>query len=254
MWVTFGWSLYSGHLWMRVKKWTLLLKEPDFIMKKIDNFHLSLLVRRHKKQVFQYYLLDLLKIIDCTLLLFNCYFTWQKYKNWNWKYKNYIIEKTLKVKNSYFFESSKERWKLFILICAFFSSSISKWIQEDSKPLKRLRLVKKPVGHAVELNLQSATSSQECLQILLKLEESFPIDGENISTVLRELLDHFSREKEAMVRCKIANIIKELSRIPGFNHDLYTSDIIALLKTESNCLYFLYFLLLYLSIIGIRIT
>lgn len=116
-------------------------------------------------------------------------------------------------------------------------------VQEESRPAKLLRLVKKPVEPAIELNLQSATSSQECLQILLKLEESLPIDGENISAVLRELLDHFSREKEAMVRCKIANIVRELARIPGFNHDLYTNEILALLKTESNC--FFYWVLFY---------
>lgn len=110
----------------------------------------------------------------------------------------------------------------------------SQVIQEDAKPLKRLRLVNKTVSPSIELNFQAATNSQESLQILLKLEESLPIDGEHVCAVLRELLDYFSCEKEAMVRCKIANIIRELARIPGFNHDLYANDVISLLKTEKS--------------------
>ncbi|CAI9741870.1 integrator complex subunit 4-like [Octopus vulgaris] len=110
----------------------------------------------------------------------------------------------------------------------------SQVVQERAQPLKQIRLIKKVVSSAVQLNLQSATNSQEVLHILLKFEESLPIDEDSLSGVLRELFDHFPREKEAMVRCKIAMVIKELAYIPSFKYDLYTDEILSLLKTEKS--------------------
>ncbi|GAB1608958.1 integrator complex subunit 4-like [Argonauta hians] len=141
----------------------------------------------------------------------------------------------------------------------------SQVIQEDATPPKQIRLVKKsppssssssssstastvatatttgaaasttpsPVLH---LNLLTTANSQDALHVLLKFEESLPpvAAGDNLTTVLRELFEHFSREKEAMVRCKIAMVVKELAYVPGFKYDLHTNEILALLKNEKS--------------------
>ena len=106
-------------------------------------------------------------------------------------------------------------------------------VQEEAKPAKKLKLVHKPPTKDAELNLQGTSSSHETLQRLLAFEDNFPTSGENICNLIRELLDHYRREKESIIRWKIASILGKLAKLPGYNAESLVDEVISLLKLES---------------------
>ena len=100
--------------------------------------------------------------------------------------------------------------------------------------MKKLRLIQRPAPTEVNLDLQGSQSSQDALNRLLRFQDDL-VDGCNISaSILRELLDHFQREKEAVVRGKVAQVLGQLGRIPQFNTESLVEDVIMLLNGESK--------------------
>ncbi|XP_021372137.1 integrator complex subunit 4-like [Mizuhopecten yessoensis] len=113
-------------------------------------------------------------------------------------------------------------------------AEFSQVIQEEPKPIKRLKLIQRPPPPEISLDLEGATSTYDTLQRLLAFEGNFPLRGEDVSGVVRELLDHYPREKEAVLRWKISSLLARLVQLPGFNAEALTDDIIRLLKTEKS--------------------
>ncbi|XP_060072180.1 integrator complex subunit 4-like [Ylistrum balloti] len=113
-------------------------------------------------------------------------------------------------------------------------AEFSQVIQEEPKPVKRLKLIQRPPPQEISLDLEGATSTYDTLQRLLTFEESFPVRGEDVTGVVRELLDHYPREKEAVLRWKVASLLARLVQLPGYNAEALTDDIIRLLKTEKS--------------------
>ncbi|KAL3848604.1 hypothetical protein ACJMK2_019453 [Sinanodonta woodiana] len=113
-------------------------------------------------------------------------------------------------------------------------AEFSSVIQEEQKPVKRLKLVQKPLVPDISLSLQTVTTPHEALQVLLRFENSLPVESDATGNVLRELLDHYSHEKEAVVRWKIASLIASLSKLPGGNLEGIAEDVISLLKSEES--------------------
>ncbi|XP_041355136.1 integrator complex subunit 4-like [Gigantopelta aegis] len=107
-------------------------------------------------------------------------------------------------------------------------------IQEEPVPVKKLRLVQKAPLPEVHVNLQSATSSHEALLLLLKFESSLPIDGEAANGVVGELLDHYAREKEPVIRCKVISVLGQLSRLPGFNTEIVVDTMLVSCQAEKS--------------------
>ncbi|KAK6195746.1 hypothetical protein SNE40_001107 [Patella caerulea] len=110
----------------------------------------------------------------------------------------------------------------------------SQVIQEEPKQAKKLRLVQKPATTEVNLNLSAAVSSYDVLNILLRFGNSLPIPGDVTTPVLAQLLDHFTHEKETIVRCKIADLIGEMTKLPGCEVAEFINGLMSLINTEKS--------------------
>ncbi|XP_064615609.1 integrator complex subunit 4-like [Liolophura sinensis] len=113
-------------------------------------------------------------------------------------------------------------------------AEFSQVIQEEPRPVKKLRLIQKPPSQEINLGLESSTSSQDALQRLLLFEDSLPISSENIAGVVRDLLVHFHREKGTAVRVTIAHLLSKLAKAPGFNCEAMFDEVLPLLKSEKS--------------------
>ena len=107
--------------------------------------------------------------------------------------------------------------------------------EEQPKPIKKLRLTQRPAEPEIHLNLQGL-NSHDALQALLKFENSFPVSCNVLGNVVRDLVEHYGREKEAVVRGTIAKLLGKLSKIPGISGENLVDEIIPLLKAEGSLL------------------
>lgn len=94
-----------------------------------------------------------------------------------------------------------------------------------------MKLIQRPVEPEIQLNLQGL-SSQEALQALLKFESNLPVTGASLGPVIQGLLEHYGREKEALIRAKIATLLGRLSKIPGVGAENLAEELLALLAKE----------------------
>lgn len=101
--------------------------------------------------------------------------------------------------------------------------------------MKKLRLQHKPPATDLHLDLQNTSTSHDALQVLLDFEAGLQsVSGEAAMDVVGELMDHYHREKEAVVRSKIAQMLGHLCRLPGFSPDNVIDHLLAILSTESK--------------------
>ncbi|XP_059171251.1 integrator complex subunit 4-like [Physella acuta] len=106
--------------------------------------------------------------------------------------------------------------------------------EEPPQPVKRLRLIQRSVAPTISLNLSSASSPQEVIFILLKLEENSPSEKEGAESVYNELSEHLVGERDAIVRCKIISMFAKLALVPGFNIQLLADDLLNKIGSESS--------------------
>ena len=108
--------------------------------------------------------------------------------------------------------------------------------EEAPKPVKKLRLTQRPAEPEIHLNLQGL-NSHDALQTLLKFENGLPVSCNVLGNVVRELIEHYGREKEAVIRGTIAKILGKLSKIPGISGENLVDEIIPLLKAEGRIVF-----------------
>ncbi|CAH1100024.1 unnamed protein product [Psylliodes chrysocephalus] len=117
----------------------------------------------------------------------------------------------------------------------------SQTIQESPSvvPLKKLRLVKKPISTTSKncLNLlnvlEDCKTSSEVLKLLLQISET-DLDGSDAAEAVKKLGEHFKTEKESSVRVKILSLLYEI----GIEHNAeivpIIDETISLLKNDSS--------------------
>ena len=118
-------------------------------------------------------------------------------------------------------------------VCSYFKDALFDWQEEAPKPIKRLKLIQRPLEPEIQLNLHNL-NSQEALQTLLKFESSLPVSSSGLGPVVQNLLEHYGKEKEALVRGKIAKLLGKLSKVPGISAESLAEELIAFLSKEGN--------------------
>lgn len=117
-------------------------------------------------------------------------------------------------------------------------AEFSQVIQEEPPPVKKLRLShsqKSSESSLHTINLQGTVTPQQIISQLIELEDNLPHqDNDSGNILLRELLDLYHREKEPIVRCKIATILGQLSPYPWINAETLFNDIVPLLRMEKS--------------------
>ncbi|GLH06977.1 Integrator complex subunit 4 [Gryllus bimaculatus] len=114
----------------------------------------------------------------------------------------------------------------------------SQVIQEPPKPLKKLRLVKKVVtsgsASAYVGLLEKSKSSNDALQILLRISDSMKFQEEELTDAIRKLSDHFQQESESAVRAKILCLFGDMGREASVDLQVIIDEIVQLLKKETS--------------------
>ena len=110
-------------------------------------------------------------------------------------------------------------------------------LQEEPKPVKRLRLIQKPVQPELHLNLQSGSTSQEILHALVVLEQRFPIDHAMAERIFPELMEQYNGSRDALVRSKILSVFTRLATVPGFNPQVISDQLFPKLKSEGEIMH-----------------
>ncbi|GFR90523.1 integrator complex subunit 4-like [Elysia marginata] len=107
-------------------------------------------------------------------------------------------------------------------------------VTEEPQPVKKLRLIQRSAAPVISLNLSSASSAQEVLFLLLKLEENLPTEKDCAEHVYAELLEHLNGERSSIVRCKIVAIFAHLVLVTGFNTHLFAEDLLNRIESENS--------------------
>lgn len=113
-------------------------------------------------------------------------------------------------------------------------AEFSQVVQEEPKPIKKLKLVQRPQAKEVHLNLQGVANSQQALQQLLTFKERLTEGDQVLVNVTQELIEHFQQEKEALVRRKIAQLLGSVGMVPHFSAENLVEDVKMLLKSERS--------------------
>ncbi|KAL8567239.1 hypothetical protein ACOMHN_046649 [Nucella lapillus] len=107
-------------------------------------------------------------------------------------------------------------------------------IQEEPRPVKRLRLVQRPAQPEVHLKLQTSSTPQETLQALVALEHCFPMEHTAAERLFPELMEQYNSSRDALVRSKILGLFRQLATVPGFNPQVISDQLLPMLQTEES--------------------
>lgn len=114
----------------------------------------------------------------------------------------------------------------------------SQVIQEQPKPLKKLRLVKKIISGSSAAAyvglLEKSKTSNDALQVLLRISDSLKFQEEDLADVIKKLAEHFQQENESVVRAKILSLFGDIGKEPGADIQGIIEEIIQLLKKEES--------------------
>uniref|UniRef100_A0A7G3B2J9 Integrator complex subunit 4 n=1 Tax=Lutzomyia longipalpis TaxID=7200 RepID=A0A7G3B2J9_LUTLO len=121
------------------------------------------------------------------------------------------------------------------------SSELYQTIQEISRnrAQKRLRLiVKKPIVSTSITTftglLENAGSSNEALQLLIKISDALQFDEPEMGEAVRKLCEHFKKEQESAVRVKILALLGDFAADTSYDGALLANEVLTLLKSESS--------------------
>lgn len=114
----------------------------------------------------------------------------------------------------------------------------SQVIQEQPKPLKKLRLVKKLVSGSSAAAyvglLEKSKTSNDALQVLLRISDSLKFQEEDLADVIKKLGEHFQQENESAVRAKILSLFGDIGKEPGADVQGIIEETVQLLKKEES--------------------
>lgn len=106
-------------------------------------------------------------------------------------------------------------------------------------PVKKLRLVKKPISSLTNSsltlinNLEECNTSKEALKILLLLSDS-ELDISDVFEIVRKLSEHFKSEVDSTVRVKILSLLCDIGHEHGVDIFIIIEEIILLLKNDKS--------------------
>ncbi|XP_063238652.1 integrator complex subunit 4 isoform X2 [Bacillus rossius redtenbacheri] len=109
---------------------------------------------------------------------------------------------------------------------------------ESREPACKLRLVGRlapggSIGVYVGL-LDKCKSSNEALQILIRMSDSLRFQEDDMASVVKKLCEHFHQESEAAVRTKMLALLGSISQERGAEPQSIMDDIVQLLKKEES--------------------
>uniref|UniRef100_A0A6E8UZW3 Integrator complex subunit 4 n=1 Tax=Anopheles coluzzii TaxID=1518534 RepID=A0A6E8UZW3_ANOCL len=84
------------------------------------------------------------------------------------------------------------------------------------------------------VNMLEDASSNDALQILLKITDSMHFDESEFPDAIRKLVEHFQREPESAVRVKILSLFADLATETGIDGQQLIDEVIKLLKVEQS--------------------
>ncbi|BES97296.1 integrator complex subunit 4 [Nesidiocoris tenuis] len=116
-------------------------------------------------------------------------------------------------------------------------SSGSEVLETTQKPLKKLRLVKKPTQASAALYvglLENTKTSNDAMQLLLRISDSLHFKEEDIPGIIKKLGDHFQQQNESAVRVKILSIFRSIGRMPGADPTLLIERTIRMIQKETS--------------------
>lgn len=80
--------------------------------------------------------------------------------------------------------------------------------------------------------LESCLTSNDALQILMKISDSIQFDENELTEIIKKLNEHYKREKESAVRVKILSIFGDLVSEAKTDGTILIDEILNLLKSE----------------------
>ncbi|XP_066258718.1 integrator complex subunit 4 [Euwallacea similis] len=107
-------------------------------------------------------------------------------------------------------------------------------------PIKRLKLVKKPVPGifsslaSIIESLEECTNSNEVIWLLVSISGKIEVDPADITEIVRKLSDHFKNEAESVARVKILMIIGEIGEEYPSECLSIIDEIIMLIKNDHS--------------------
>ncbi|XP_053670022.1 integrator complex subunit 4 [Anopheles nili] len=84
------------------------------------------------------------------------------------------------------------------------------------------------------VNMLEDASSNEALQVLLKITDSIHFDESEFPEAIRKLVEHFQREPESAVRVKILSLFADLATETSIDAQQLIDEVIKLLKAETS--------------------
>ncbi|GBP13015.1 Integrator complex subunit 4 [Eumeta japonica] len=110
---------------------------------------------------------------------------------------------------------------------------------QDGPSMKKLHLAKKPlIGSSAAAFvglLEKCKSSDEALQLLLRISESLEFQESDVEEAIKKLSEHFQSEEESAVRVKILWLFCDIGiECPGANLNYLIDETIHLLKNEAS--------------------
>ncbi|KAK3907732.1 Integrator complex subunit 4 [Frankliniella fusca] len=114
----------------------------------------------------------------------------------------------------------------------------SQVIEEQPRPIKRLRLVRKPSSSNSTILyvglLERQKTSNEALQVLLRISDSLQFQEDDFLDIIKKLTEHFKREKESAVRVKILSLFGDIGCEAGADIQHLLQETQQLLKEETS--------------------
>ncbi|XP_014277825.1 integrator complex subunit 4 [Halyomorpha halys] len=109
-------------------------------------------------------------------------------------------------------------------------------IEPPGKRLKLSLLKKTPqASDTVYVGLlENCKTSNEALQVLLRIPDSLQLKPEDFSSTIKKLYDHFNQQNESAVRAKILALFCTIGQMPDADVELITDYVMKLVMKETS--------------------
>lgn len=110
-------------------------------------------------------------------------------------------------------------------------------LETTPKPIKKLKLTKKPTQASASVYvglLESSKTSNDALQLLLRISDTLQFKEEDIPTIVKKLADHFNQQSESAVRVKILSLFCNIGALPGADAVYIIDHTMKLIKRDTS--------------------